>query len=1122
MLNKLESRNGNGAGDSSNGQLLRDIEEISKALYLPKTSSNEARSKSAGRLRLSESKSNLNPRLLRETLSLKDKKSSSIWNWKKPLKALTHIGSKRIYCCFYLHVHSIEGLPSVFNNLSLCVHWKRKNEAIQTTTSRVSQGMAEFDETLMHRCSVYSSNGGPNHPVKYESKLLLLYASVVEAPGLDIGKQWVDLTSFLPRTMEELEGEKSRVKWTTSFNLSGKAKGASLNVSFGFWVMKDKLVKLSGDSYYPELLNLSQNRSSMMDGGVDLVPRNYNRALPRVGSISSTVNYGSDFLYQSLDMKVCHEVLLRTGLELSKSINCLYQKLDEDNLCISTEGDSQQLEQHKPTLDFDFVSSKEMEDDDCEIPEFSITEVGTEMSENEQLACDQGADHSIDGPAIETINVDEIIKGCDTDLYAEDEKSMNCIDEVQWDVRKDVTHNKCTNGLIKEEVKSDCSSQLIPVSAGLDQIDFGQFTGRESHREVKSNYKTNRSVKRSLSLDDAAESVATDFLNMLGVDDVSCITNSDGEPESPRELLWRQFEKETLASGNFFLDFDAKQEESEFGCSIAPEFSCPDFSEESELSLIVQDSEEEHKRVSELLKRRKAKILEDLETEALMQEWGLNEEDFRNSPRTCSGGFGSPIELPPQERHQLPPVEEGFGPYVRMKNGGFLWSMNPLLFRKAKNSGSLIIQVSNPVVLPAKMGCDVMKILQHLALVGVDKLYLQINRLMPLEDITGKTIKQVARCAAPSSMAPQREVLSQHDYVGRKGVDGVQSGWHHNDLRSGFIGDEIPLEFLSLEDLSPLVVNKIEALILEGLRVQSRMSDEVSPSCIYPQFTGKSAHGGMSEFRTSGVGALNLWDVRDSGNNIDDLVDLSMTLKEWLRVDAGNIGDEIEDINSQQILKILAAHNARCIDLDSGSLKQDFNLHEVSGRKCGLLGNDLTIAHLLQLRDPFRNYEPVGVPILLLIQVQRVFLHFMQEEHTVVLKSGDEKEQDQPVLEEVRGEKKEMVKQDEGSSHFRIIGVHLAGVDTVPGNEQLWGTTTQWQSGSRWLLASGLGRSVGNTSKSKAIVKSSPLGITKLQPGDILWSISSNVQELGATLNDLVTPHTRNPDVIFQTETIRP
>lgn len=1102
MLRKLESRNSNTTiGDSNNGQLLRDIEEINKALYLNKTpSSNDVRSKSVGRVRLSESKSSLNPRLLREDSSYKDKKTSSIWNWKKPLKALTHIGNKKFHCCFYLHVHSIEGLPPNFENLSLCVHWKRKNEVVQTSLSRVSQGAAEFDETLMHQCSVYGSCGGGNHPVKYESKLFLLYVSLMEAPGLDIGKQWVDLTSFLPRTLEELEGEKSSGKWTTSFNLSGKAKGANLNVSFGFWVMRDKLDNLSGNSNFPKLLNTVHTRPTM-DNGAGSSPSDYSRMLRRVGTIQGTVNYGSEFLCESFDVNVCREVLLRTGLELSKSINCLYQKLDEGSLCISAEADYQQLEQDKPKLDLDFVSAEEMEGFDWDITEFSVTEVGTEIAELENLETNQIAGHTFNGPAIETINVDEILNDCDLNFDKEtisiskDDNYTNCRDEVVVDDRKDERNSNYTRELNAKELKSAGNSRLISEAADLDRpIDSREFIEQQNHTEVRANYKASRSFKKSLSLDDVAESVASDFLNMLEVDHGSLVTSSNGDPESPRELLLRQFEEEALASGSFVFDFDAKHEELEFGCKTETGFKCRDHSGDSELSLIVEDDEEEHKRVSELLKRRKAQLLEGLETEALMREWGLNEKDFQNSPRTYSGGFGSPIELPPQERHQLPPLEEGFGPCVQLNNGGFLWSMSPSLSRNAKNEGSLIIQVSNPAVLPAKMGYDVMEILQNLALVGADKLYLQLNELILLEDITGKTIKEVACGAASSSTKPQRKVLLQHDSNGeKKEVHGFQPGWDYKDYRTGFISDEIPLEFASLEDLTPLVVNKIEAFFLEGLKIQSRMSNEEPPSCIYSQFIEKTSASG------------------DKSN----LIGLSITLDDWLRLDAGNFGDE--EHNIEHIEKVLDAHHAKCTDLARGKLKQDVCFCEAARRKCGLLGNNLTIAHLVQLRNPFRNYEPVGVPMLLLIQVQRVFDCLMQKGNpSAVSKCSEDEENDQPPVEEVSSEKKEeAVKQDEESPQFQIIGVHLSGVNTVPPNKLVWGTTTQQQSGSRWLLSTGLGRYVGYTSKSKAIVKSSPLGILKVQPGHILWSISSNVHELGSNWADLVAPHTRNPDVIF-------
>ncbi|CAN6582950.1 unnamed protein product [Malus baccata var. baccata] len=102
--------------------------------------------------------------------------------------------------------------------------------------------------------------------------------------------------------------------------------------------------------------------------------------------------------------------------------------------------------------------------------------------------------------------------------------------------------------------------------------------------------------------------VSSDFLNILGMD---C---------SMKRLL-REFEKEALGSGNLFFDFDWKEEQPEIGSSVSPGSDSEDCLENSDLSLIIEAAEEDHKKESELLRTRKAKILQGLETEALMREW---------------------------------------------------------------------------------------------------------------------------------------------------------------------------------------------------------------------------------------------------------------------------------------------------------------------------------------------------------------------------------------------------------------------------------------------------------------------------------------------------------------------
>lgn len=373
-----------------------------------------------------------------------------------------------------------------------------------------------------------------------------------------------------------------------------------------------------------------------------------------------------------------------------------------------------------------------------------------------------------------------------------------------------------------------------------------------------------------------------------------------------------------------------------------------------------------------------------------------------------------------------------------------------------------------------------------------------------------------------------RMALLEHDsYGGRKGVEEFSSSWNSQNMRSDLIGDEKQMKFVaSLEELAPFSLDKIESLSIEGLRIQSRMSENEPPSCIRPPHflenmstsEGKRANPGQF-LSLDGVGGLQVCSVIDSGRANDGLIDLSVTLDEWLRLDAGNIGEE--DHDNEHILKILAAHRAECIDLISRRLTEDVNQHKSCHMKCGLLGNNLTVALTVQLRDPLRNFEPVGLPMLVLIQVQRVFVSQMQKKHGMMLKHSQEKENDHPFLEELSGSKAEETDRgdEEATPLFQVSEIHIAGVNTLPGNRQLWGTTAQQQSGSRWLLSSGLGKNGSYVfSKSKATVRSSAQGA---QSADILWSISSNVHEQRATKRDLIIPHARNPDIIFKSETIR-
>ncbi|PSS15488.1 Protein PLASTID MOVEMENT IMPAIRED 1-RELATED like [Actinidia chinensis var. chinensis] len=1142
MLSKVESRKKIGE-DSGSGKLLRDIETISKALYVDKARSKSSvsavnnRSKSTGKTHVAEPESKVK-NANEESLS-KDKKS--IWSWKA-LKAFTHVRNRKFNCCFTLEVHSIEGLPPHFEGLSVCVHWKRRDNGLATQPARVFQGIAEFEEHLKHTCSIYGSRSGPHHSAKYEAKYFLLYAAVFGAPDLDLGKHRVDLTRLLPLTLEELEEEKSSGKWTTSFKLSGMAKGAIMNVSFGYLVVGNNPISPAANRDVPEVYSLKRNNTSTVKHVTKFDKSDYKVAIQRAGSLPNRSSISSRSVE---DIKDLHEVFPISNSALSDSVSILYQKFDEEKLDtrvdyipdIDVSSDPVETLKSNPYLLSD--AGKENAQHEPEDDEFSVTEQGIELSSKELVKSEECTFKDTEASEIESSEPQKIGDAVmisleeDTELHPQVEEFGSHEDELVDCVSKE--RETCT----KESLIKDLESALqnlsdVPIVVVSPKGEH-EVPDRENFVEVKSEYERTRKGK-SLSLDDVTNSVASEFLDMLGIEHSPLGLSSESEPDSPRERLLRQFEKDTLAAGCSLFNFgNEDQEEVVYETTTGSGWGT--FSEVFDLFPVAEAADEKLDLATEAVSSKtRASMLEDLETEALMREWGLNEKAFQHSPTGSSGGFGSPIDLSPEEPPQMPPLGEGLGSFVQTKNGGFLRSMNPTLFRNAKSNGSLIMQVSSPVVVPAEMGSGIMEILQRLASVGIEKLSMQANKLMPLEDVTGKTMQEIAWEAAPSLEARERQVLLQHESDVEQNVAGGQKRvkGKSSKVDSSSIGKEMDSEYVSLEDLAPMAMDKIEALSIEGLRIQSGMSDEDAPSNISPQsmgeisaFEGKMVNIGGS-LGLEGAGGLKLLDIKDSSDDVDGLMGLSLTLDEWMRLDSGEIDDE--DQISDRTSKILAAHHATCTDLFRGRSKADRRRGKGSGRKCGLLGNNFTVALMVQLRDPLRNYEPVGTPMLALIQVERVFVPPKPKIYSTVSEvrnnNEDDDETEPAKKEEIKEEpKEEEVHEEEGIPQFKITEVHVAGLKTEPGKKKIWGSTTQQQSGSRWLVANGMGKNNKHPlmKSKKAVAKSASPATTIAQPGDTLWSISTRVHGTGAKWKDLakLNPHIRNPNVILPNETIR-
>lgn len=1149
-----------------------------------------------------------------------------LWDWK-PLRALAHIGRQRLGCEFSLRVHSVEGLPIRFDGLNLCVHWRRREGGVKTKPARVFNGVAEFGETLYHKCTVYGNKAGPNQGMRYDSKFFEISVFALGVEELELCKHRVDLSRMLPETIGDLGLDEKSGSWTTNFKLTKKeARGGLLSVTIGYKIL-DKEIGGMGET--SSNVNPSINRSVSSRPGQRSNPKPGWNAGTGVGNASGRKPMRSFNSFPNTAGRTAEKPRARATLSSSTSA----PGVDIDSMSLLSlddhwpiEGaDGQQFEgtdmtsllDFKPRLKF-FSQSDEFGDAESgiaardneenegssgeESAEFSVVEKGVEMGnvqsgKNHKYRTDFQLDEAEEsGQRVDDYQTDFRLDEVEEDgQRIEDDRRLGEGEEVcklgEGEVEEDgqtVDEDRrlgegeevCRLGEGEEKgtgfrevggkeieepgegeedgrgFREGGGKEIEKPSVtgqseeGIDVSSVGETETLNSHLEATGCERTleleyakeDDNLPEACSLDDMADSVAGEFLSKLGVDHSPFALSSDSDPDSPRARLLKQFEREGgIGLGIGIAEqFDGEPSHySELQRHDVPARPNWDSDEDLELASIVQAAESELQKATQTMRSKtRAKMLEDAETEALMQEWGMDERAFQNSPPGSSCGFGSPVEFPFEGAVELPAVAEGFGPLVKTRDGGFLRSMNPDLFRNSKSKGSLVMQISNPVVVPAEMGSTVMDILHCLASVGIEKLTVEARKTMPLEDITGKSIRQVALEAVPALEAAgsrQPTLQGRHIEKGsdcgstqladsrRMDVSEYRSAKQVGTSKSKMSCSANYAEYVSLEELAPLAMDKIEALSIEGLKVQSDMADQDAPSNVNAMSWGEvAAFEGTRAVKSGtlgleGTAGLQLLDTKESSVDIDGVLGTAITLDEWMRLDAG-IVDEEE--TSERTAKILAAHHALRSDLVVGGTfegdKGDKSRRKYGTGRWGFMGNMLTIALLVQLRDPLRNFEPVGAPMMALIQAERVVVPPRPKMGRRVSDKGNSEEVDETEPED---NKKEEV------SQFTITQVHVAGLISEEEDKKTsWSNPKQQQSGSRWLIASGMGKSAKHPIlKSKQGAKPMPPSKTKVKTGDTLWSISSRAFGDGGRWKEIASlnPHIRNPNIILPNDTLK-
>ncbi|GAV65839.1 NT-C2 domain-containing protein [Cephalotus follicularis] len=403
-----------------NTQLLEELEELSQSLYQNPTSTNRRTASLAlprssipsitsadetSTAELVREKSNTRHRSRRMSLSpwrsrpkldderdpdkpsnqpeikkLDERAASAaekkgIWGWK-PIRALSHIAMHKLSCLFSVEVITAQGLPASMNGLRLSVRVRKKETkdgAVHTMPSRVSQGAADFEETLFVKCHVYCTSGNGKH-MKFEPRPFRIYLFAVDAEELDFGGSYVDLSHLIQESVEKsFEGTRVR-QWDMSFNLSGKAKGGELVLKLGFQIMD----KDGGIDIYSQAEGQKSNKS-----------RNFSPSFGRKQSKMS-------FSVPSPRMTSRNEAWTPSQAGLSADL----QGIDELNLDEPATAPS-----HSPPIQNFKEPESKMEDD---LPEFEVVDKGVEMQDNE-VSGDGGSEETLEERSASSEIVKEVV-----------------------------------------------------------------------------------------------------------------------------------------------------------------------------------------------------------------------------------------------------------------------------------------------------------------------------------------------------------------------------------------------------------------------------------------------------------------------------------------------------------------------------------------------------------------------------------------------------------------------------------------------------------------------------------------------------------------------------------------
>ena len=223
----------------------------------------------------------------------------------------------------------------------------------------------------------------------------------------------------------------------------------------------------------------------------------------------------------------------------------------------------------------------------------------------------------------------------------------------------------------------------------------------------------------------------------------------------------------------------------------------------------------------------------------------------------------------------IPDLGKGLGSVVQTKDGGYLAAMNPTNIELSrKETPKLAMQISKPMLLLDQKAASGFEIFQRMAAMGSEELSSKLLSLASLDELVGKTAEQTAFEGVASAVISGRNKEGATSQAA-KSVAAVknmatwlETGRKERILTGIWNSGEDPV---TAEDILPVVLQKIEAMAIESLKIQADMADEEAPFDVFtlagkddpnPPLTSIAALEDSSQV-TGGITLLVVVQVRD-------------------------------------------------------------------------------------------------------------------------------------------------------------------------------------------------------------------------------------------------------------------